>query len=273
MIELLPRRGIFSVLHACTPLRVVALAIAIFASSVGHASAANQPDGLTPAQREAVEETIRKVIIENPDLILQSIRAMEERDRLAKEAAAKDAVKRRGAELFRDPDSEVTGNPDGDITVVEFFDYQCGYCKRVYPTVKRLLEQDPNIKLVYKEFPILGPASTFAAQSAIASRAQGKYESFHNALMESKGQLSEKRVLQIAEKVGLNVARLSSDMKAQAPETEKILALNYQLSSELNITGTPAFVIGETIIRGAVGLEELQGVVAETRAKRKDAER
>jgi protein-disulfide isomerase len=157
----------------------------------------------------------------------------------------------------------VGGNPSGDITLVEFFDYNCPYCRRVAPTVTDLIEDDPNLRLVYKEFPILGPGSQFAARAALASRAQGKYSEFHETLMNAGRQVNEDSVIEIAREVGLDVDRLAQDM--EDPAIEAAIARNLALANTLGITGTPSFVIGDEIVPGAVDRATLEGLITQAR--------
>jgi protein-disulfide isomerase len=170
--------------------------------------------------------------------------------------------------LEKDPLAPVAGNPRGDVTVVEFFDYSCGYCKRVAPALEALKAADPNVRVVYKEFPILGPGSVFAARAALAAHRQGKYEPLHRALMQADA-LDEAVVRRLAAEVGLDVARLEKDM--EAPEVMQALQGNQQLAAALDIGGTPAFVIGERLVPGAVGAEALQALVNQERERRKGA--
>ena len=171
---------------------------------------------------------------------------------------------RHGAdEILNDPGSPVGWNRDGDVTIVEFFDYRCPYCRAVAPRLAQLKKEDRGIRYVYKEWPILGPASKVAARAALAAWKQGRYEEFHEALMTYPGQLTEKGVFKTAERVGIDVDRLRQDM--EAPEIAQALARTQQLASALGITGTPAFVIGNELVPGAVSLEQLKLFVRRAR--------
>ena len=162
------------------------------------------------------------------------------------------ALKSRASELKNDPTAPIAGNPNGDVVVVEFFDYRCGVCKRVLPIVLELLEKDPKVKLVYKEWPILGPESVFAARAALASRSQGKYVAFHNEMMRAQGAFDEASVMAMAKRVGLDTAKLRKDM--ESPEIEAVLKKNFELADALRLNGTPSFVVGDTLIRGRAQL-------------------
>lgn len=246
----------------------VAFALMILASAPSFAS--SHESGFTAEQRKAVEGIVRKFIMENPEVILQSIQAMQARADQAKSEGVKKTLAARRQEILHDPDSHVGGNPGGDVTLVEFFDYRCGYCKRVHPTVMELLRADGGIRFVYKEFPILGPESVYAARAAIASRSQGKYVAFHNALIAVQGSLSKARVLQVAKAVGLDVAMLEKEIEDGRATADKILARNFQIAEVLDINGTPAFIVGDRVIRGAADLSALKEAVAARRAANKD---
>lgn len=231
-------------------------------TSLGAARAAEDPP-FDEYQIDTIEGIIRSYLRSHPEVVIDALRAYdEEQKRVAAETLRKRMAERR-QELERSPNDFVGGNPEGDVSVVEFFDYRCPYCKRVMPGLEELRQSDMGLRFVYKEFPILGPDSVLAARAAIASRAQGKYESFHNALMSSRGELSREAVVQIAAEVGLDVERLVKDMSA--PEVENIIARNYALARALGITGTPSFVIGDNLVRGAVTTAELQRRIAEAR--------
>src|SRR5262249_13399287 len=151
-------------------------------------------------------------------------------------------------EVFRDPDSPVGGNPDGNVTLTEFFDYNCPYCRTMAPLMEQAETADPQLRLVYKEFPILGPNSVFAAKAALAPKMQGKYIGFHRALYQLRGPIDESKVIETAMALGLDVERMKADMQDAAIAGS--LERNHQLAQSLNITGTPGFVIGDRITTG-----------------------
>ena len=169
--------------------------------------------------------------------------------------------------MFEDPDTPVGGNPHGDVSLVEFFDYRCPYCKQVEPSLEALLTQDPHLRFVYKEFPVLGPVSKTAARAALAARKQGKYAALHRALMALKGQIDDSVIFQTASGAGLDVAQLKRDMAA--PEIDSDLKANFDLAEALDIRGTPGFVIGDEIVPGAVSLDELKQLIEAARHDRK----
>ncbi len=215
----------------------------------------------TPAAQdvEAIEKIIHNYILEHPELILQAV----ERYR-AKEARAEDERQRGLISSYRDrlendPNSAIAGNPDGDVTLVEFFDYRCPYCKRVAGYVARLTEEDPNVKIVFKEFPILGPESVLASRAAIASRKQGKYIELHEALMRLKGSFDLDSILQTATEVGLDVVKLQADMGS--PKISVIIEQNIALAREIGVDSTPSFIVGGELVKGAVPFDQLKSRV------------
>lgn len=225
--------------------------------------AAQQRDALTPAQEKAVERLVEQYILEHPEVVVRAMKRLEAKRRAEEQAAVEKEIMARAAELREDPSSPFAGAPEGDVVVVEFFDYRCGVCKRVLPVVLRLLEKDRKVKLVYKDWPILGPESVFAARAALASRHQGKYVAFHNEMMKARGGLDEAAVMEIARRVGLDIDRLRRDM--EGPEIAHILKRNFELADALRLSGTPSFVIGDTVVRGGRDYRSLQALVDKAR--------
>ena len=191
---------------------------------------------------------------------------LEERERVAQASAAKSVLKTRADELLRDAESPAGGNQKADVTLVEFFDYNCPYCRQVAPLVAKAEGNDPKLRIVYKEFPILGANSSFAARAALAAHRQGKYVPFHRALMEAKGTVTETGVLEAAGRVGLDLVRLKVDMADRA--IQAAIDRNLALARALNINGTPGFVIGEQIVPGAVDLATIERLIREAREKK-----
>ncbi len=212
--------------------------------------------------KEDIKQLALEAILENPEILTQAIAILQQREEQAQAAGASVALERYRDQLERDPNAPVLGNPDGDVTVVEFFDYNCPYCKRAAESVRTLIETDGNIRLVYREWPILSEGSIFAARAALAAREQGKYEEMHWALM-SLPRADENSVLFTARKLGLDMEKLQKDMKA--PEIEAHIVLSSELTQALGFNGTPSFVIGNELIPGAVPLEQLQEYVKAAR--------
>jgi len=214
---------------------------------------------LAAAAEEMDEDRIKSLVYEaireNPGIIMEAVRLLDEQQQREQAAAAGATLSTIRDQLEQDPNAPVLGNPEGDVTVVEFFDYNCPYCRRAMPQVDALIEQDENVRLVYREWPILGEGSVFAARAALAARKQGKYEVFHEAMMGMNGRAEEASVIRIAGEVGLDIEQLRQDM--QAPEVDEHIATSMELTRALGFTGTPSFVIGDELIGGLVQAEVL----------------
>jgi len=220
-------------------------------------------DVLTPAQTKEVERIIHDYLVKHPDVLMDAIAAAADKDKADKVAHSDEAIRAHHDELYHDAESQIGGNPRGDVTVVEFFDYRCPYCKLVQPALEGLLRSDPNLRVVYKEFPILGAASTYATRMALASRAQGKYDAFHHAMMDTKGEIDESVVDRVAASVGIDVARAKAGMTA--PAIDALIKKDYALADDVNISGTPSFVIADKLYPGAMTLDELKKAIADAR--------
>ncbi len=219
----------------------------------------------SPAQRAAIERIVRDYLVRNPEILIEVQTALEAKAHAFRQARMREALSKHARALFSDPSDPVMGNPKGDVTVVEFFDYNCGFCRRAITDVSKLIAKDKNIKFVFKELPIFGRESVEAARVALAARKQGKYWPVHRALLEKPGRANEAKALRIAKSLGLDMARLKKDMAS--PEVAKIIADTQKLAQQLGINGTPHFFIGDKVIPGAPEnlLEELTQKVAEVR--------
>jgi protein-disulfide isomerase len=246
--------------RAAQRLTLVAAAWLLAAPALGQ----SQSEIISEAQKPAFEELIREYILANPEVVVEALQLYEEKRKLAEQEAAKKMVTVRWEELANDPLSPVVGNPDGDVTVVEFFDYRCPYCLSVAANLRANVQADGNIRLVMKEFPILGPESEYAARMALAAEKQGEYEKIHFAFMSSKSKVTRASALQVAEKLGLNLDQLQEDMKSE--EITLAIQKNRQLAAELQIRGTPSFVIGDTLVRGAIDMAKFRQIVEQVRA-------
>jgi protein-disulfide isomerase len=213
-------------------------------------------------QREEMGGIIRDYLLENPEILREVVQALEAKEQEAGLTAMSEAIRERSDELYRGEHDLVAGNPNGSVTMVEFFDYNCGYCKRAMSDVLALIEADDDLRVVFKEWPILGEGSRFAARAALASARQGKYWDFHLALMETR-RLDETTTLEVAERIGLDVDQLKADM--EAPEVAAVIEGNMQLASAFGIQGTPVFFIDDQVIPGAVGHDALAQVIGEVR--------
>lgn len=212
---------------------------------------------------ERVKELVLETIRENPQILLEAMSILEAQEREAQAAAVTAALEAEREALERDPNAPVLGNPEGDVTVVEFFDYNCPYCRRSLPELTGLLEGDENVRVVMREWPILGEGSVFAARAALAAREQGMYQEMHEALMALQQPADEMSVLRLTEVLGLDVDRLKADMESQ--EIEEHIATSMRLAETLGITGTPSFVIGDQLIAGYVEQAILEEAVQQAR--------
>lgn len=237
----------------------IALAAALAVSPPAVTPARAQGAAMDDAQRKAIESVVHDYLMKNPEVILEAVDAMQKRQKQAAEEGAQKALKENQAALFHNPNDAVIGNPQGDVTVVEFFDYQCGYCKAVLADTQKLVKNDGKIRFVLKEFPILGPGSLVASKAALASRAQGKYMDFHNAMMAHRGGFDTDTVMRLARSVGLDTDRLKKDM--DSPDVVKVIAANQALAEKLDIHGTPGFVFGDTLVPGAIKLDDMKRLV------------
>ena len=242
------------------------LLAAIMAFSLApEARAQDDAERFSPDQEQAIRELVREYLVNNPEVLVEALQIYQERQRTAAAEQQRLAVQAQQELLLNDEDSPEVGNPDGDVVVVEFFDYRCGYCRSVAGKLREAVKQDGGIRLIMKEFPILSTESRMAARAALAAARQDLYEEFHFALMQTPGQVNEAYVLKVAESVGLDVDQLKADMKD--PEINVALRRTYDLARELSINGTPAFVIGDQVIPGAIDMDTLRGLVAEQRSK------
>jgi protein-disulfide isomerase len=223
-------------------------------------AAASHAQSFSDPQRGEIEKIIREYLVRNPEVLQEAINELE-RKQAADEADKKQAaVKDNAATIFDSPRQVTVGNLQGDVTFVEFFDYNCGYCKRAMTDMFDLMKSDPKLKVVLKEFPVLGPGSVDAARVAIAVRMQDKtgkkYLDFHQKLLLSRGQIDKARALVVAKEAGLDMARIERDMTSD--EVKATMEESLKLAEKLGLNGTPSYVIGNNIVIGAVGLDALK---------------
>lgn len=214
----------------------------------------------TDQQKREMGDIIKEYLIQNPEVIREALQELERRQLAEANDKAKKTISERAKEIYQSEEDLVLGNAKGEVAVVEFFDYNCGYCKRAIPEVEKLIESDKSVKVIIKEFPILGPGSIFAAKAAIASRLQSKYVEFHNALTAAEGVKDDSNVLEIAKQVGLDVEKLKVDMESEA--VADVIRRNYSLAEALSINGTPSFIIDDTLEPGYVSFDVLARHVA-----------
>ncbi len=215
------------------------------------------------AQKTEIEGVIKDYLMKNPEVLRDALQELDRKQAEQETVAQQSAIKDNAKAIYRTAHDLVGGNPEGNITVVEFFDYNCGYCKRAFKDVMTMMDKDKDVRLVLKEFPILGPGSIYAARAALASREQGKYWEFHMALLGHNGKIDEETVNALATETGLDVDKLKKDMEA-ATVTDAIQQ-NMQLAETLKINGTPAFIIDQTLIPGAIGYAGLAASIDQVR--------
>lgn len=221
---------------------------------------------MSAAEREAFQAEIRAYLLENPEVIMEAVAVLEQRQAQEQAQADVDLVKANADALFTDDRSWTGGNPEGDITLVEFMDYRCGYCRRAFPEVETLVELDGNIRVIVKEFPILGEQSMLAARFAIATLQKAgdeAYKQVHDALMTFNGDITETALRRLGDGFGLEVETIIDHMDSDA--VTDVIAANHALAQRMNITGTPSFVMGDQMLRGYVPLEAMQQIAADIR--------
>ncbi len=249
---------------------VATLALMIIGALPGLAPAQQQSrpalSDMTEAERQTLRTEIRAYLLEYPEVIMEAVNILEARRKANSMQADAALIAANREQLYNNPNSWVSGNPDGDVTLVEFADYRCGFCKKAHPEVKELLQRDPNIRMVVKEFPILGPDSIAVAHMAQAALDvdPANFEALNDALMRFEGQLNEAIAYQIADRVGYDIAALKE--RAASAEIEARIGDNYTLAQAMGLQGTPSFVIGNQIIRGYVPLDKMLAAVADARA-------
>jgi protein-disulfide isomerase len=241
------------------------MVVAVF-GALRFAGSFSENDAPSVAMNKAdVEKIVHNYILENPEVILEAMDRLQNKQNDERLSHLRDGAKKHANALFKEPEAIVAGNPKGDITVVEFFDYHCPYCKKVKQDVTDLLKQDGNIRLVLREFPILSKESENAARAAVASLPQGKYWDFHLALMGAED-LSDESIFATAKSVGIDVDRLRADMKD--PKVQRRLDDTQDLAKTLGIDATPTFFVGDEPMTGAKSLKELKDAVAAARKAR-----
>lgn len=229
--------------------------------------AAFDPGAMTDAERSAFRAEVRAYLLDNPEVLMEAIAVLEARDAATQAEGDRALIDTLSADIFDDGRSWVGGNPDGDVTLVEFIDYRCSYCRRAHEDVMQLLDRDGDIRFIVKEFPILGPESLLASRFAIAVRnvaGADAYGAMLDALMTLRGAVTEDSLTQIATDAGLDPAPIIAAM--DAPEVIAELQANRALAERLQINGTPGFVLGDEILRGYLPLAQMQQRVAQVRA-------
>jgi protein-disulfide isomerase len=246
------------------PFRLLFLPL-IAVVALGAARPATAASDFTPEQKKAIEAIVGNYLKAHPEVLIDAIQAADDKLKADAKDKATQALAAHRQQVFDDPQSPIAGNPKGDVTLVEFFDYRCPYCKQVEPSLERLIGDDRQLRFVFKEFPVLGPESETAARVALAAKRQGKYDAFHRAMMSTAGHIDSAVIYKVAASVGLDVDRVKQDMNS--PEVDKELKANLDLGKSLNLDGTPSFIVGDTIVPGAISAAELKQLVVDARKK------
>jgi protein-disulfide isomerase len=247
------------------PLRflfAVLLALSVLGVARQPATAASD---FTPDQKKEIEAIVRDYLKNHPDVLIEAIQAADDKLKADAKNKVDQALASHRQQVFDDPQTPVAGNLNGDVTLVEFFDYRCPYCKQVEPSLEKLLGDDHQLKFVFKEFPVLGPDSDTASRVALAAKKQGKYDAFHRAMMNTSGHIDETVIYKVAASVGLDVDQVKRDINS--PDIDKELKANLDLGKTLDLDGTPSFIVGDTIVPGAISASDLKQLIADTRKK------
>ena len=243
------------------PLGVAGL-IGVLGGAVAFGADAPEPsnagaDQFGKEQRRAIEAIVRQYILDHPEVIPEAINRLQEREVTKLLDSNRKEIETPFAGAY-------AGNKDGDVVLVEFFDYACGYCKLSFPDVERLIREDKGLKVVYRDFPVLSPASQEAALASLSAAKQGRYEAFHDRMFQSGARLSHERIIATVRAAGLNEMQTARDLKNEALQAE--VKKNLDLGRALGLTGTPTYIVGNRILSGAVGYEELKKAIADARA-------
>lgn len=240
-------------------MRLFALAFAALAAAATMVALPVRADEFTSAQKQELGVFIRDYLVNNPDVLKEAIEALDKRDKATAEAERQKTVASQAGPLFSSKYQETIGNPKANATLVEFFDYNCHFCKGALPDITKLMKDDPNLKLVLKDFPVLGPGSVEAAKVASAARNQlpgDEFWAFHTKLLATHGPVGKAEALAVAKELGLDMDKLARDM--ESPEVKAGLQEAMQLADALQINGTPTFVVGQDLVVGAVGYDQLK---------------
>ncbi len=241
--------------------------IAVAAAMLAIAALPARAQSFSDTQRSDIERIVKDYLVAHPEVLQEVIDALEKRQSDADATKHREGVKQHSQALFYSPRQVTIGNRQGDVTLVEFFDYNCGYCKRALSDMLNLMKEDPKLRVVLKEFPVLGPGSVEAAQVAVAVRMQDptgkKYLEFHQKLLGGRGQADRAHALAVAKEIGLDMARIEKDMTGD--EAKATLEENMRVAEALGLNGTPSYVIGTEVVVGAVGLAALKEKVGTAR--------
>jgi protein-disulfide isomerase len=243
-----------------------ALLLATLMTATALPALAFDPAAMSEAEKDAFGQAVRAYLLENPEVLQEVVSELESRQQAQQASSDTEMVQTYADALFNDPNSWVSGNPDGDLVLVEFMDYRCGYCRKAYDEVEELISSDGNIRFVVKEYPILGEESELSARFAIAVRqiaGDKAYEAAHDALITFRGDVTPDSLARLASDLGVDAKAVLARMTA--PEVEAVLAANHALGQQMQISGTPTFVVGDQMLRGYVPLDGMRQIVSEER--------
>lgn len=239
-----------------------ALAAALTLTAVPALAQTSAPS-VTAEERAKFEQVIRDFIAANPGFVQEQLDKHFEQQRVVQAEARQKQLTEHKATIYESKVAPVAGNPQGDVVLVEWFDYRCGYCKLIKPTIEKVVEGDGKVKVIHKHLPVLGTASVAASRAALAAQKQGKYAELHNALMNHQGRMDQDTVMALAKAAGIDTERLEKDM--ESPEITAELDANRKVAQELRIRGTPSFIVGTTIQVGTVDEDRLKRWIGEAR--------
>jgi protein-disulfide isomerase len=245
-------------------LRVLAVAIA-FALAVAVSFTGRVPADEPKLSQQEIEKIVREYLLREPEVLAEAFRRLQQRQTAAAATKAKQAIQDNRQALLSDQASPVEGDAQAKVTIVEFFDYRCVHCRHVAPTIDRLVSSNASVRVIYKNFPVLGEPSVLAARGAVAAQQQGGWPKLHRAMLAFEGDFTVESILALGASVGLDSAKLKTDM--MSPATDKALQANRTLAVALGLDATPSFVIGDRVIRGALSPEAFQALVDEEAAK------
>jgi protein-disulfide isomerase len=250
-------------MRSVRPLAVAALvALAAAVLAAGHTLAADEPK-LT---QEEIEKIVHDYLLQEPEVLAEALRRLQQRQSASAAMKSKQAIYDHRQALFADQTSPVEGNAQGKVTIVEFFDYRCVHCRKVASTIDQIMSSNATVRVVYKNFPVLGEPSVLAARAAVAAQQQGGWPKLHRAMLAYEGDFTVESLLTLGTSVGLDGEKLKTDM--MSPETERALQANLTLAAALGLDATPSFVIGDRVIRGALSADAFQALVNEEAGKR-----
>lgn len=247
-------------------MRFAPLLRALFAAGVIAIAAPVAAQSLTPAQKTEFEGVIKDYLMRNPEVLRDALVELQRKEKAAEAAARSKIIADPGSALFKSDNHAVIGNPNGKLVIVEFFDYNCGYCKKAVGDLATLLKTEPELKVILKDFPVLGPKSLEAAEVALAVKKflkGDKFFDFHQKLLASRGQIGRAQALAVAKEAGVDMAKLDAELAN--PTLRAGLSESLELGDSLGLTGTPSYIVGQEVVVGAVGLDEMKAKLASAR--------